>query len=84
MTLSRFLRDYVYIPLGGNRLGRRARSLNLMATMLLGGLWHGAGYTFILWGGLHGLYLLIAHAWTSWGRLAAAAGRSAGCSPSSP
>jgi alginate O-acetyltransferase complex protein AlgI len=69
MTLSRFLRDYVYFPLGGGRRGAGRRSLNLMLTMLLGGLWHGAGYTFILWGGVHGLYLLVAHAWTSWGRL---------------
>ena len=63
MTLSRFLRDYVYIPLGGNRGGETQRSINLMATMLLGGLWHGANYTFIIWGGMHGLYLLIAHVW---------------------
>ncbi|ATQ70269.1 MULTISPECIES: MBOAT family O-acyltransferase [Methylosinus] len=70
MTLSRFLRDYVYIPLGGGRCGATRRGLNLMATMLLGGLWHGAGWTYILWGGLHGLYLLIAHAWSGWGRLA--------------
>ncbi|MBY6242531.1 MBOAT family protein [Methylosinus sp. Sm6] len=69
MTLSRFLRDYVYIPLGGSRQGAARHSFNLMTTMLLGGLWHGAGYTFILWGGLHGVYLLIAHAWTNWGRL---------------
>jgi D-alanyl-lipoteichoic acid acyltransferase DltB (MBOAT superfamily) len=63
MTLSRFLRDYLYIPLGGNRRGPARRYGNLMATMLLGGLWHGAGWTFILWGGLHGLYLAINHAW---------------------
>lgn len=63
MTLSRFLRDYIYIPLGGNRHGEARRSINLMATMLLGGLWHGANYTFIIWGGLHGLYLLVAHLW---------------------
>jgi len=63
MTLSRFLRDYVYIPLGGNRRGSSRRYLNLMITMLLGGLWHGAGWTFVLWGGLHGLYLMINHAW---------------------
>ena len=52
MTLSRFLRDYIYIPLGGNRHGEPRRYANLMTTMLLGGLWHGAGWTFILWGGL--------------------------------
>lgn len=63
ITLSRFLRDYLYIPLGGNRLGDLKRYRNLMITMLLGGLWHGAGWTFIIWGGLHGLYLLINHAW---------------------
>ncbi|HZN22786.1 MAG TPA: MBOAT family protein [Burkholderiales bacterium] len=63
MTLSRFLRDYLYIPLGGNRKGPTRRNVNLMATMLLGGLWHGAGWTFVAWGGLHGLYLAINHAW---------------------
>lgn len=63
MTLSRFLRDYLYIPLGGNRKGPARRYLNLMATMLLGGLWHGAGWTFVIWGGLHGLYLAIHQAW---------------------
>lgn len=63
MTLSRFLRDYLYIPLGGNRKGPTRRYLNLMVTMLLGGLWHGAGWTFVLWGGLHGLYLAIHQAW---------------------
>jgi len=63
MTLSAFLRDYLYFPLGGNRKGPTRRYLNLMATMLLGGLWHGAGWTFIVWGGLHGLYLMINHGW---------------------
>lgn len=63
MTLSAFLRDYLYIPLGGNRKGPARRYLNLMATMLLGGLWHGAGWTFIVWGGLHGLYLMVNHGW---------------------
>ena len=62
MTLSAFLRDYLYIPLGGNRKGRARRYVNLMVTMLLGGLWHGAGWTFIVWGGLHGIYLVINHA----------------------
>jgi len=61
MTLSAFLRDYLYIPLGGNRKGKVRRYLNLFATMLLGGLWHGAGWTFIVWGGLHGIYLIINH-----------------------
>src|SRR5579862_8983174 len=63
ITLSRFLRDYLYIPLGGNRLGIARRYLNLMLTMLLGGLWHGAGWTFLIWGGLHGLYLVVNHQW---------------------
>ncbi|MBI4938105.1 MAG: MBOAT family protein [Nitrosomonadales bacterium] len=63
MTLSRFLRDYLYIPLGGNRKGKPRRYLNLMATMLLGGLWHGASWTFVVWGGLHGVYLAINHLW---------------------
>ncbi|HIE55708.1 MAG TPA: MBOAT family protein, partial [Chromatiaceae bacterium] len=63
ITLSRFLRDYLYIPLGGNRKGKFRRYLNLFLTMLLGGLWHGAGWTFVVWGGLHGLYLAINHAW---------------------
>ncbi len=65
MTLSRFLRDYLYIPLGGNRKGKLRRYLNLMITMLLGGLWHGAGWTFAFWGGLHGIYLVINHQWDS-------------------
>lgn len=63
MTLSRFLRDHLYIPLGGNRLGVARRYANLMTTMLLGGLWHGAGWNFVLWGGLHGAYLCINNAW---------------------
>lgn len=63
MTLSRFLRDYLYIPLGGNRKGPMRRQINLFLTMLLGGLWHGAGLNFIIWGGLHGLYLAINHWW---------------------
>jgi D-alanyl-lipoteichoic acid acyltransferase DltB (MBOAT superfamily) len=63
MTLSRFLRDYLYIPLGGNRNGSWARYRNLFVTMLLGGLWHGAGWTFVIWGGLHGFYLILNHGW---------------------
>jgi D-alanyl-lipoteichoic acid acyltransferase DltB (MBOAT superfamily) len=63
MTLSRFLRDYLYFPLGGNRLGLPRRYVNLMLTMLLGGLWHGAGWTFVIWGGLHGIFLVVNHAW---------------------
>lgn len=63
MTLSRFLRDYLYFALGGNRHGTARRYVNLMTTMVLGGLWHGAGWTFVIWGALHGLYLVINHAW---------------------
>lgn len=63
MTLSRFLRDYLYIPLGGNRKGGLRRYLNLLIVMAVGGLWHGAGWTFVLWGVLHGTYLLGNHAW---------------------
>jgi D-alanyl-lipoteichoic acid acyltransferase DltB (MBOAT superfamily) len=63
MTLSRFLRDYLYIPLGGNRHGRARRYANLLATMVLGGLWHGAGWTFLAWGALHGLFLVFNHGW---------------------
>jgi alginate O-acetyltransferase complex protein AlgI len=63
ITLSRFLRDYLYFPLGGNRRGEVRRYINVMIVMLLGGLWHGAGWTLVIWGGLHGLYLAINHAW---------------------
>lgn len=65
MSLSRFLRDYLYIPLGGGRVGRNRKYANLIATMLLGGLWHGAGWTFVIWGGLHGLYLIVNHVWAT-------------------
>lgn len=64
MTLSRFLRDYLYISLGGNRRGQIRRYRNLMITMILGGLWHGAGWTFVIWGTLHGVYLVVQHGWT--------------------
>jgi len=63
MTLSRFLRDYLYIPLGGNRKGPRRRYVNLLVTMLLGGLWHGAAWTFVIWGAIHGLGLVVNHGW---------------------
>lgn len=63
ITLSQFLRDHLYIPLGGNRLGGARRYFNLFLTMLLGGMWHGAGWTFIIWGALHGTYLIINHVW---------------------
>jgi D-alanyl-lipoteichoic acid acyltransferase DltB (MBOAT superfamily) len=61
MTLSRWLRDYLYIPLGGNRKGSLRTSVNLMLTMLLGGLWHGASWTFVVWGGIHGTGLTFEH-----------------------
>ncbi|MGI6723820.1 MAG: MBOAT family O-acyltransferase [Arcobacteraceae bacterium] len=67
MTLSRFLRDYLYIPLGGNRKGKTRTYVNLITTFLLGGLWHGAGWTFVLWGLLHGIALAIHRAWQSLG-----------------
>jgi alginate O-acetyltransferase complex protein AlgI len=63
MTLSRFIRDYVYVPLGGGRNGKTRRYVNLMLAMLIGGLWHGAGWTFVIWGGLHGIYLIVNHGW---------------------
>lgn len=65
ITLSRFLRDYLYIPLGGNRRGKLRRYLNLLLTMALGGLWHGANWTFLAWGTLHGVGLALNHAWRS-------------------
>jgi alginate O-acetyltransferase complex protein AlgI len=67
MTLSQFLRDYLYIPLGGNRRGTVLRYGNLMITMALGGLWHGAAWTFVAWGVLHGTYLCVNHAWNRYG-----------------
>jgi D-alanyl-lipoteichoic acid acyltransferase DltB (MBOAT superfamily) len=63
ITLSRFLRDFLYIPLGGNRHGATRRYVNLAVTMLLGGLWHGAAWTFVLWGAFHGVMLAANHAW---------------------
>ena len=65
ITLSHFLRDYLYIPLGGSRKGEFRQYSNLIITMLLGGLWHGAGWTFVFWGGLHGIYLVINHLYRS-------------------
>jgi D-alanyl-lipoteichoic acid acyltransferase DltB (MBOAT superfamily) len=59
ISLSSWLRDYLYIPLGGNKKGNLRTYVNLMTTMLLGGLWHGASWTFVVWGGLHGSYLCI-------------------------
>lgn len=66
ITLSRFLRNYLYIPLGGGKKGMVVRYRNLALTMLLGGLWHGAAWTFVIWGGLHGAYLIVNHAYRSW------------------
>jgi D-alanyl-lipoteichoic acid acyltransferase DltB (MBOAT superfamily) len=62
MTLSRFLRDFLYIPLGGSRGTRLFTYRNLMITMVLGGLWHGAAWTFVLWGAFHGVGLVVEHA----------------------
>jgi len=67
ITLCIFLKNYLYIPLGGNRNGEMKRIRNLMVTMLLGGLWHGAGWTFVIWGGLHGCYLAVNHMWRKTG-----------------
>jgi alginate O-acetyltransferase complex protein AlgI len=63
ISLSQWLRDYLYIPLGGNRLGEIGHLRNLMITMLLGGLWHGAGFNFLIWGVLHGFYLCVHSNW---------------------
>ncbi len=65
ISLSRWLKDYLYIPLGGNRKGKIRTNINLMITMLLGGLWHGAAFRFIIWGFLHGIGLVINHVWNS-------------------
>ena len=63
ITLSGFLREYVYIPLGGNRGGHWQQSLNILITMLLGGIWHGASWAFMFWGGMHGLMIVVNHLW---------------------
>jgi D-alanyl-lipoteichoic acid acyltransferase DltB (MBOAT superfamily) len=75
ITLSHFLRDYLYLPLGGNQRGPVRRYANLWIVMLLGGLWHGAGWQFVVWGALHGFYLSVAHGWRAFSpyRLPAAA-----------
>ncbi len=67
ITLSRFLRDYIYIPLGGNRSGNTQTLMNLMITFLIGGLWHGAAWTFVFWGFLHGAALCIHRLWSKTG-----------------
>ncbi|MCP4410143.1 MAG: MBOAT family protein [Gammaproteobacteria bacterium] len=69
ITLSRFLKDYLYIPLGGNRRGNIRRYVNIFITMLLGGLWHGASWNFVIWGALHGFYLMLNHGWNGFKRL---------------
>lgn len=66
ITLSAWLRDYVYIPLGGSRGSRLSTARNLMITMLLGGLWHGANWTFVLWGAIHGVLLVLQRIWNGW------------------
>jgi alginate O-acetyltransferase complex protein AlgI len=63
ITLSQFLKDYLYIPLGGNRKGEVRRYINVFVTMLIGGIWHGAGWNFIIWGAMHGLFILTNHVW---------------------
>ncbi len=67
ITLSRFLRDYVYIPLGGNQKGGLRTCINILITFLLGGLWHGASWTFVFWGGLHGIAIVIFLVWKAYG-----------------
>jgi D-alanyl-lipoteichoic acid acyltransferase DltB (MBOAT superfamily) len=68
ITLSRFLKDYLYIPLGGNRRGLGRRYINLLVTMLLGGIWHGAGWGFALWGAIHGVLLILHRLWRGSGK----------------
>lgn len=75
MSLSTFLRDYLYIALGGNRKGNMRRYANLFVTMVLGGLWHGAAWTFVIWGTLHGSYLMINHFWRWLGKSMGFAGK---------
>ena len=67
ITLSRFLKNYIYIPLGGNRIGPLVTYSNLMVTFIIGGIWHGAGWTFLLWGFLHGFALVINRLWNTFG-----------------
>ena len=68
ITLSRFLRDYLYIPLGGNRRGVAIRYRNIFLVMLIGGIWHGAGWTFVIWGLAHGAFIIANHAWRDLGK----------------
>lgn len=69
MTLSRWLRDYLYIPLGGNRCGNLKTLRNVFLTFLIGGIWHGAGWTFVAWGAMHGLALCVHRIWSQYGKL---------------
>ncbi len=66
ISLSTWLRDYLYIPLGGNRQGEKRTYRNLMLTMLIGGLWHGSNWTFVVWGGIHGCWLALERGWARW------------------
>lgn len=68
ITLSIYLRNYLYIPLGGNRRGMVRKFFNIFVTFLLGGLWHGAGWTYVLWGGSHGVCIVVNHLWRQYGR----------------
>jgi alginate O-acetyltransferase complex protein AlgI len=78
ISLSRWLRDYLYVPLGGNRRGPIRIYLNLMLTMLIGGLWHGASWNFVIWGGMHGVYLVVERLLREHGPRVAALERPAG------
>lgn len=69
MTLSRWLRDYLYIPLGGNRRGNLKTLRNVFLTFLIGGIWHGAGWTFVAWGAMHGLALCVHRIWGQYSKL---------------
>jgi alginate O-acetyltransferase complex protein AlgI len=68
ITLSRFLKQYLYFSIGGNRVGRARQMVNIVIVMLLGGLWHGAAWTFVLWGGLHGIYIVLNQMWRAFGK----------------
>ena len=81
ISLSTWLRDYLYVPLGGNRRSKIATYRNLLLTMLLGGLWHGASWTFVIWGGLHGLFLAVHRAFSARARAAAPVGGPTGAVP---
>lgn len=84
MSLSTWLRDYLYVPLGGNKKGKLATYRNLMVTMLLGGLWHGAAWTFVIWGGLHGAFLSLHRLMGGRRRAEAPIGGAVGTVPAGP